>query len=48
MHVPHPKGRKVVCICTKDNIIDEKYQYEDIGLNGSDYTLLDEEGGGSI
>ena len=44
MSVPHPKGG----ICVKDNIIEERDQYEDIGLRGFDYKLFDKEEGGGI
>ena len=40
MSVPHPKGGGIVCNCVMDNIIDEKEQYEAIGLCGFDYKLF--------
>ena len=44
--VPHPKGKNIVWTCMTDHIIDEKDQYEAIGLRGFDYKLFDEEEGG--
>ena len=46
MSVPHPKGGAIVWTCVKDHIIDEKEDYKDIGLRGSDYKLFEEEEGG--
>ena len=45
---PHPKGGNIVWTCVKDNIIEEKYQYEDIGLRGFEYKLFDKEEGGVL
>ena len=46
MSIPHPKGGAIVWTCVKDNIVDEKEDYKDIGLRGFDYTLFEEEEGG--
>ena len=46
MSVPHSKGGIIVWTCVKDNIIDEKEGYKDIGLRGFDYKLFEEEEGG--
>ena len=47
MSVPHPKGGGIVWNCVKDYIIDEKEQYESIGIRGFGCKLFeDEEGGG--
>ena len=45
---PNPKGGNLVWTCVKDNIIEEKDQYEAIGLRGFDYKLFEEEEGGVI
>ena len=45
VYVPHPKGGNIVFTCVKDNIIDEKEQYEAIGICGFYYKLFDEEEG---
>ena len=37
MSVPHPKGGSIFCTCVKDDIIDEKEDYKDIGLREFDY-----------
>ena len=39
MAVPHPKRGNIVCTCVKDNIIEEKEDYADIGLHVFDYKL---------
>ena len=39
------KGGGIVWTCVKDNIIDEKEDYKDIGLCGFYYKLLGEEEG---
>ena len=44
--VNHPKREKRFWSCVKDHIIDEKEQYESIGLRGFDYKLFEEEKGG--
>ena len=44
--IPHPKGGNIVWTCGNDHIIDEKEQYEAIGLRGFDYKLFEEEEGG--
>ena len=36
------------CTCAKDNIIEEKKDYEAIGLCGFDYKLFEEEEGGGV
>ena len=41
--VPHPKGGNIVCTCVKDNIIQERDNYETIGLSGFCYKLFEEE-----
>ena len=38
--VPHQKEGNIVCTCVKNNIINEKEQYEAIGLRGFDYKLF--------
>ena len=44
MSVPHPKGGGgVVGTCVKNNIIEDKEDYEAIGLRGFDYKLFEEE-----
>ena len=43
MSVPHPKRGAFVWTCVKDNIIDEKDDYKDIGLRGFGYKLFEEE-----
>ena len=40
MSVPYPKGGGVVWACVNYHIIDEKGQYEYIGLSGFDYLLF--------
>ena len=45
MSVPHPKGGAIVCTCVKDQVIDEKEDYKEIGLLGFDYQLFEEEEG---
>ena len=40
MFVPHLKGGGVVWDCVKYHIIDEKDQYEAIGLHGFDNKLF--------
>ena len=42
MSVPHPKGGGG-WTCVKDNITNEKEEYEAIGLCGFDYKLFEEE-----
>ena len=37
VYVPQPKGGGIVWTCVKDHSIDEKEQYEAIGLRGFDY-----------
>ena len=46
MSVPHPKEGNIFWTCVKDHIINEKDQYEAIGLRGFDYKLFEEEEGG--
>ena len=46
MSVPHPKGGDIVWTCMNNHIIDEKEQYQAIGLCGFDYKLFEEEEGG--
>ena len=48
MSVPHPKVANIVWTCVKDNIIEDKYQYEAIGIHGFDYKIFEEEEGGGI
>ena len=43
MSVPHPKGEAVFWTCVKDHIINEKDDYNDIGLHGFDYKVFEEE-----
>ena len=47
MSITHLKLGNMCCTCAKDNIIEEKKDYEAIGLCGFDYKLFEEEGGGS-
>ena len=42
MYVTHPKGGDIVWDCVKDHIINDKEQYEAIGLHGFDNTLFEE------
>ena len=44
--VPHTEGGGIVWTCVKDRIIDEKQQYEAIGLRGFYYKLFEEEEAG--
>ena len=46
MSVTHLKGGDIVWACVKDNIINEKEQYKDIGLCGFDYYLRKRRVGG--
>ena len=46
MSVPHPKLELIVWTCVKDHIIDKDEDYKDIGINGFDYILFEEEEGG--
>ena len=46
MSFPHPKGGGVFWTCVKDDIINEKEDYKDIGKRGFDYKLFEEEKGG--
>ena len=39
--VTHTKGGGIVWTCVKDNIIEEKEQYDAIGLRGFDYKLFE-------
>ena len=48
MSVPHPKGVYIVWACVKDDIIEEKEDYEAIGLRGFDYKIFEEEKGGGV
>ena len=48
MSVTHPKGGNIVWTCVKDNIIEEKEDYEAIGIRGFDYKLYEEEEVGGI
>ena len=41
--VPHPNGGAIIWTCVKDNIIDEKEEYKDIGLRGFDYKSFEED-----
>ena len=43
--VPHPKGAAIFWTCVKDQVIDEKEDYKEIGLLGFDYQLFEEEEG---
>ena len=43
VYIPHTKGGDIVWTCVKDHIIEEKEQYEDIGLSGFDCKLFEEE-----
>ena len=45
MSVTHPKGGTIVWTCVKDQVIDEKEDYKEIGLRGFDYKLFEKEGG---
>ena len=40
MSVPHTKGGNIFWTCVKDHAIDEKDQYEAIGIRGFDYKLF--------
>ena len=44
--VPHPKGGAIVWTCVKDQVIDGKEDYKEIGICGFDYKLFEEEVGG--
>ena len=46
MSVPHPKGGAIVRTFLKDHIIDKREDYNDIGLHGFDYKLIEEDEGG--
>ena len=48
MSVTHQKGGNIVWTCAKDNIIEEKEDYEAIGLRGLNYKLFEEEEGGEV
>ena len=48
MSVTHKKGGNIVWTCAKDNIIEEKEDYEAIGLRGLNYKLFEEEEGGEV
>ena len=41
--VPHPKGAAIFWTCVKDQVIDEKEDYKEIGLSGFNYKLFEEE-----
>ena len=43
MSVTNPKGGNIVWNSVKDNITEEKEDYEAIGLRGFDYKLFEEE-----
>ena len=43
MSVLNPKGGSIVWTCVKDHIIEEKEQYEAIGIRGFDCKLFEEE-----
>ena len=44
--VPHPKCGTIVWTCVKEQVIDEKEDYKEIGLRGFDYSLFVEKKGG--
>ena len=44
----HPKGEEMVCNCVKDNIMEEKEDYEAIRLRGFGYKLFDKAVGGGV
>ena len=46
--IPHLRGGNIVWTCVKDNIIEEKWEYEAIGICGYDYKLFEEEEGGGL
>ena len=46
--IPHLRGGNIVWTCVKDNIIEEKWEYEAIGKCGYDYKLFEEEEGGGL
>ena len=48
MSVTNPKGGNIVWNCVEGNIIEEKEDYEAIGLRGFDYKLFEEKEGGGI
>ena len=43
--VPYPKGGAIIWTFVKEEVIDEKEDYKDIGLRGFDYKLFEEEEG---
>ena len=46
LFVPHKKGGNIVWTFVNNHIINEKEQYEAIGIHGFDYKLFEEEEGG--
>ena len=48
MSILHPKGEEMVCNCVKDNIMEEKEDYEAIRLRGFGYKLFDKAVGGGV
>ena len=48
MYVQHTNRWNIIWTSMKDNIIEEKEDYKDIGLNGFDYKLFEEEEGGGV
>ena len=48
LSVPHPKGGNIVWTCVKENIFEEKEDYESIGLRCFDYKLFESNEGKGV